>query len=133
MRSYGAKLFQTSRNFMGVSSFSDSTIWGKLSIEKRFKVQQLKTVHTGHRFPCHFRNPRVKTFQTSTHFMGLSSFWEFLRFSRNFNRKSFQRAITQKLPYRKMFSLSFSDSSRQDLSNKLPVYGFISIFGFFTI
>ena len=133
MRSSGAKLFQTSRNFMGVSSFSDFTILGKLSIEKHFKVQQLKTLHTGHRFPCHFRNPRVETLQTSTHFMGLSSFWEFLRFSRNFNRKSFQRAITQKLPYRKMFSLSFSDSSRQDLSNKLPVYVFISIFVFFTI
>ena len=64
--------------------------------------------------------------------MGLSSFWEFLRVLQNFSKKSFQRAITQKLLYRKLFSLSFSESSRQDLSNKHLLYGFIFIFRFFT-
>ena len=59
--------------------------------------------------------------------MGLSSFWEILRILRNFHRKSFQRAITQKRLYRKLFLLSYSESSRQNLSNEYLLYGFIFV------
>ena len=58
-------------------------------------------------------------------------FERFYDFSKK-SLKSFQRAITRKLPYRKLFSLSFSESSRQELSNEPQLYGFIFILRFFT-
>ena len=49
-----------------------------------------------------------------------------------FHQKSFQSATTQKLTYRKLFSWSFSEFSRQDLSNEPQLYGFILILRDFT-